>query len=381
MPHKDYYELLEVSREADLEEIKKAYRRQALKHHPDRNQGEEEAAERFKEISEAYEVLSDPDQRGIYDRYGRDGLKNRGFGFHDPFELFRELFGGAFGGSVFEDFFGFGRGERSAPRRGEDIDYALEIDLEEAAAGTAREIEIVRREPCSHCAGAGEEPGTGKKPCSRCGGRGQVNQTQRTFFGVFTTASVCSACQGEGAILESPCRNCGGRGTQDKRNTLSVKVPAGVETGSILRKRGAGQAGPRNSPVGDLNIYIRVRDHDFFHREGTDVFCEVPISLTLAALGGEISVPTLTGATRIKIAPGTQGGAVAKLKGHGIPRLHGSGRGDQHVRLAVEVPVHLSGEQKDLLRRLQQTLSNGNRPLQEGFFGRLKHKIFPEEKI
>jgi molecular chaperone DnaJ len=380
MIRRDYYEILEVSRDADPEEIKKAYRRQALQHHPDRNGGAEASSERFKEISEAYEILSDPDQRAIYDRYGHDGLRSRGPAFHDPFELFRELFGGGMGGSIFEDFFGFGQGERASSPRGADIDYAIEIDLEEAAAGTEREIEIDRQEPCARCAGKGEEPGTGKRRCPRCAGTGQVQVTQRTFFGVFTTAAPCAACRGEGAILEKPCRDCQGRGTRENKSSLAVKIPAGVDHGSILRKRGAGQAGPRGAPAGDLNIYIRVRPHAFFHREGNDVLCELPIGFPLAALGGEAVVPTVLGETRTTVNPGTQSGTTVRLKGQGFPRLHGSGRGDQHVRLVVEVPVRLSGEQKEMLRRFQESLSSKNSSRDEDWLKKLKHKIFPEGK-
>ncbi len=380
MADRDYYEILEVSRDADPEDIKKAYRRQALQHHPDRNAGDAASGERFKEISEAYEVLSDPDQREIYDRYGREGLRSRGPAFHDPFELFRELFGGGMGGSLFEDFFGFGAGERPGRRRGADIDYALEITLEEAARGTEREIEFFRREPCPRCGGKGEEPGTGRRRCSRCAGRGQVESAQRTFFGVFTAVSTCSACRGEGTILEKPCRECGGRGLAERPTRLAVKVPAGVDHGALLRKRGAGQFGPRGAPAGDLNIHIRVRPHEFFQRDGHDVLCEIPIAFPVAALGGEIVVPTLLGETRLPVAPGTQPGTTVRIKGQGFPRLHGAGRGDQRVRLVVEVPTGLSSEQKDLLRRFQGSLTPRNRPSDGGAFRFLKNKIFPEGK-
>ena len=367
---RDYYDILEVSRSAGEAEIKKAYRRLAVKYHPDKNQGDRESEESFKEISEAYEVLSDPRKREIYNNYGREGVKGRGFGFHDPSEIFREFFGG---GSIFGDFFGFGSSRRRGPQRGADIDYELEIDLSEAAFGTEKTLEIYRQVPCPSCGGTGAEPGSSRTTCPQCGGTGRIQQAQRTIFGVFSTESVCPTCRGEGTLVKKPCRNCRGRRTVEKKQKVSVKIPPGVDEGAVLRKRGGGEAAPGDGSPGDLNIYISLRPHEIFKRSGDDIFCELPLSFPLAALGGDVTAPTLSGSSKLKIPAGTQTGRVFQLRGEGITHLHGSGRGDEHIRVVVEVPTRLSRQQKELLNQLEQTMIPPNRPLHHGFMDKLKN--------
>ncbi len=367
----DYYVLLGVSRNSSPTDVKKAYRRLAVKYHPDKNAGDREAEEKFKEISAAYEVLSDPRKREIYDHYGHDGLKGMGFGFHNPLDIFQEIFGGNFGGSVFGNIFGFGPQRRSGPARGANIDYELEITLEEAAAGTEKKIKIYRREECPRCQGEGAEPGSERTPCSQCGGAGRIRETKRTILGVIATESVCPHCRGEGSIIDDPCRECRGQRTVERQREVSVKVPPGVDEGAVLRHRGGGEAGVRNGPPGDLNIYLRVEPHPLFRRSGDDLFCEVPVAFPLAALGGEVTVPTLDGSTVLKVPPGTQSGQIFRLRGRGVPHLHGSGQGDEHVQVLVEIPTRLTREQKELLRQLDGALSDRNKPLHQSFMEKL----------
>lgn len=367
MTERDYYEVLGVGRSAGPAELKKAYRRLAVKFHPDKNPGDSGAEERFKEISTAYEVLSSPRKREIYDRFGHEGLKGRGFSTHNPMDIFQEFFGGGFGGGIFGDIFGFGRrGSRARPR-GRDVDYELEITLEEAAFGAEKKIKIFKQVACSSCRGSGAEPGTESKTCSRCGGRGQIRENRRTILGVVTTERTCPECRGEGKIISDPCRDCRGRGTVEKETEVSVKIPPGIDEGAILRHRGGGEAAPRNGPAGDLNVFIRVSPHPLFRRSGVDIYCEVPICFSLAALGGEIEVPTLDGPRKLKIPPGTQSGQRFRLQGAGVHNLHGPGRGDQHVAISVEIPTRLSRKQRNLLSSLEESLTEKNRPLARGF--------------
>ncbi len=368
---RDYYEILGVSRHSEAIEIKKAYRRLAVRYHPDKNPDDPEAEEKFKELAEAFEVLSNDRKRQVYDQFGHDGLKGRGFGFHDPGDIFQQFMGAAFGGGagggIFGDIFGFGGRTRSGPMQGAGIDYEMEISLEEAASGVEKKINIFRRETCPHCDGEGAEPGTDRTQCSTCHGSGRIRQARRTLLGVFTTEAVCPACQGEGSIIEDPCRECGGSRSVEREREVTVKIPPGVDDGSVLRMRGGGEVGPRNGPPGDLNIYLRVQPHPVFKRSGDDIYSEVPISYPLAALGGEIRVPILNGHTELKIPPGTQNGESFRLRGQGIPHLRGSGRGDEHIQVVVEVPTRLNKDQRELLNQLEGSFSDRNRPLHQSF--------------
>lgn len=367
MTDRDYYEVLGVGRTATAAEIKKAYRRLAVKYHPDKNPGDSKAEELFKEVSTAYEVLSNPRKREIYDRFGKEGLRGRGFAAHNPMDIFQEFFGGGFGGGIFGDMFGFGRRREAGPARGRDVDYKLEISLAEAAFGTEKKITVFKQDACPRCGGSGAEPGTSPETCSRCRGRGRVQETRRTLLGIFTTESVCPECGGEGKTISSPCKKCRGRGTVESEKQVTLKIPAGVDDGSVLRHRGGGEAGPRNGPAGDLNVYLRVTPHPLFQRSGDDIYCEVPVSFPVAALGAEIKVPTLDGPHALKIPPGTQSGQQFRMRGLGVPHLHGTGRGDENVRVTVEVPARLTRKQKELLKELDGTMNDRNSPLCLGF--------------
>ncbi|OGP52533.1 MAG: molecular chaperone DnaJ [Deltaproteobacteria bacterium RBG_13_52_11] len=342
MDKRDYYEILGVTRNASDEDIKKAYRRMALKYHPDRNPSDKEAEERFKEASEAYEVLREPNKREIYDFYGHDGLKSSGFtgfrGFDDIFSSF---------GDIFEEFFGFSpRSSRRGVRPGADLRYDLKISLLDAAFGMETEIEIFNKGRCDVCNGTGAQAGSTPQVCPHCHGRGQINRSH----GFFTISTTCSYCRGEGKVISNPCKSCGGAGLAKKRKKVSLQVPPGVDTGSRLRLRGEGEEGERGGPQGDLYVIIYVDPHEFFEREGDDIICRVPISFTMAALGGEIEVPTLDGAKKIHIPKGTQPGEIFKLRGEGIPHLHSRGKGDQIIQAAVLVPTKLTKRQEELLK-------------------------------
>ncbi len=376
MSSKDYYQLLGIPRSAGAEEIKKAYRKLALKYHPDRCSGSPAAEEKFKELSEAYEVLSDPAKRATYDQFGYEGLKGRGFGFHDPFDIFREFFGAGFGGGVFEDIFNFGQPRRPSARRGRDLEFELELDLAEVYTGVEKTIPVVRSEACPRCGGSGSEPGSPRRNCPDCGGRGQV----RAAAGFFSVVQACRRCRGEGTVITDPCGQCRGSGLTEKKKKIRLRVPPGVEEGMVLRKRGEGEASPRGGRSGDLLVYIRVRPHKFFRRSGDDIYCRIPVSFPAAALGTEVEVATLDGRKSLKIPAGTQSGQMFRLRGKGIPRLNGTGRGDQHIEVVAETPTALNSEQLELLRRLEETLTDSNRPRSSGFIGRLKEKLFSAEK-
>lgn len=339
MNTKDYYEILGVSRDASDDEIKKAFRQLALKYHPDRNPDNKEAEEKFKEINEAYSCLSDPEKRANYDRFGTaegigTGYSPFGTGFGD---IFDDLFG---------DFFGTFSGRRRArPAKGNDLRYDLEITLMEAAFGTEKMIEIPRWESCSDCHGSGCAPGKAPSTCQRCRGAGQV-RTQQGFFSISRT---CDRCGGAGRIITDPCKACKGQGKVRAYKSISVKIPAGVDTGSRLRISGEGEMGAYGGPRGDLYIYLTVEEHPFFKRDGNNLICDMPISFPQAALGAEIDVPTIDGTHRLKIPAGTQSGKMFHIKGKGIPKLGGSTRGDQIVRVYVDVPKHLSQRQRELL--------------------------------
>jgi len=339
-----YYEVLEIERGASDEEIKKSYRRLAMQYHPDRNPGDHEAEDRFKEAAEAYEVLSDPQKRSIYDQYGHEGLSGAGYhgfsGFEDIFSSF---------GSIFEDVFGFGGGRargRTGPRSGADLRYDLKISFKEAATGTTRDIDVEKYERCEGCHGSGAAPGTSPEVCRYCHGRGQVTQSS----GFFSVRSTCPQCRGQGSVITQPCPQCRGTGRTRITKTVQLKIPAGVETGSRLRLRGEGESGDPGGPAGDLYVFIYVEPHEFFERNDDDLYCRVQISFVQAALGGTVEVPTLNGNEKLKIPRGTQSGKTFRLKGKGIPHLRGFGRGDQIIETVVAIPTNLTRKQEELLR-------------------------------
>lgn len=347
-PPRDYYEVLGVPRNASEQEIKSAYRKLALKHHPDRNPGDRQAEERFKEASQAYGVLGDPDKRRRYDAYGHAGVAGTGGAGFDPtiFADFSDILG---------DFFGFGDvfGRRRGPRRGSDLRYNLEISFEEAAFGTETQIRIPRAEACAACSGSGAAPGTQPTTCPECRGAGQVTFQQ----GFFSIARTCGQCRGAGRLVAERCRSCHGEGHVAVERTLQIKVPPGVDTGSQLRISGEGEAGSLSGPPGDLYVVLRVAEHPFFKRDGTSLFCEMPVSVAQAALGATLEVPTLDGGkARVTLPEGTQSGTVLRVKGQGIPQLGGRGRGDLHVLVRAVIPRHLTGEQRKLFEQLAKTL-------------------------
>lgn len=346
-----YYEVLGVERNATEEDIKKNYRKLAMQYHPDRNSGDKEAEEQFKEAAESYEVLSDREKRDIYDRYGHEGLINTGFrgfsGFEDIFSSF---------GSIFEDVFGFSNGRsrsRTAARAGNDLRYDMKISFMDAAIGLARDIEVPKYETCGDCRGTGAAAGASPEICRRCQGRGQVTQSS----GFFSISSTCPGCRGEGRIITEPCRPCMGTGRKQITRTVNIKIPAGVETGSRLRLRGEGEQGSHGGPSGDLYVFIHVEPHEFFERSGADLYCRVSISFVQAALGATIEVPTLMGNEKLKIPKGTQSGKTFRLRGKGIAHLRGLGRGDQIIEAVVTIPAQLNRKQEELLREFARLSS------------------------
>lgn len=346
-----YYEVLGVSRTAQAEEIKKSYRKMAMQYHPDRNQGNKEAEEQFKEAAEAYEVLSDQGKRGIYDQYGHEGLSGIGFkgfsGFEDIFSSF---------GDIFENIFGFSGNQqrRSGTKTGSDLRYDLTISLEDAASGKTTDIAIEKREICNTCRGVGTAAGTSLATCSRCHGRGQVTQSS----GFFAISATCPQCQGRGKVILEPCTDCHGTGKTEVSKTIQLKIPAGVETGSRMRLRGEGEAGDFGGPNGDLYVFITVKEHELFERRASDIYCRIPISFVQAALGAKIEVPTLLGKEKIKIPNGTQSGHTFRLKGMGIPKLGDYGRGDLIIETQVIVPTNLNKKQELLLREFARLSSD-----------------------
>jgi molecular chaperone DnaJ len=376
MAKRDYYEVLGVERSADADEIKKAYRKLALKFHPDKNPGDKEAEDNFKELGEAYEALSDPQTRAAYDQYGHAAFdpRRRGFGhgggFHDPADIFREVFGGGGGGgSIFENLFGGERRDPNAPQRGADLRYDMEISFVEAALGCEKEISVTKPDACDACGSTGAEKGSTTKTCATCGGRGQVVSSR----GIFSIQQTCPRCEGRGKIIDKPCKICHGTGRRERTSKIKLKIPAGVDTGSRLRSSGNGEAGTRSGPAGDLYVVLHVKAHEFFEREGDDLICEVPISFVQAALGAEVEVPTLTGTAQIKIPPGTQPGTLFRLKGKGVKNVQGYGTGDLHVKVTVEVPTHLNGAQRAKIEEFAQLCDANVNPISRGFFEKAKN--------
>jgi len=356
---RDYYEVLGVGRDASTEEIKKAYRKLAFENHPDKNPGDKAAEERFKEATEAYEVLSDPEKRRRYDQFGAAGVGSGAAGFdygaydiNDALRAFMRAFEGE---SIFENLFGFGgaRPGRHAPSRGSDIRIRLKLTLEEVATGVKKKIRVSRLVRCPECGGSGARPGTRPVRCPDCGGAGQIRTRQSMgIFGAFESISTCPRCSGSGEVIEERCGKCGGEGLVRGSEIVEVKVPPGVTTGNYIPIRGGGNAAPRGGPPGDLIVVIEELPHDLFERHGDDILIDVPVTLDVAALGGQLEVPTLTGKARLRVPAGTASGTVLRMRGKGVPHVRGRGAGDELVRVVVWVPARPSAEEKKLLRRL-----------------------------
>nr|WP_302982624.1 molecular chaperone DnaJ [Plesiomonas shigelloides] len=362
MAKRDYYEILGVSREADEREIKKAYKRLAMKYHPDRNQGDKESEDRFKEIKEAYEILTDAQKKAAYDQYGHAAFEQGGMGGAGGFgggADFSDIFGDVFG-----DIFGGGRRSQRASR-GADLRYTMELTLEEAVRGVTKEIKVPTMVACDVCDGSGAKAGTKATTCPTCHGAGQVQMRQ----GFFAVQQACPTCHGRGQIIQDPCNKCHGEGRVQKTKTLSVKIPAGVDTGDRIRLSGEGEAGEFGAPAGDLYVQVHVKDHPIFKREDNNLYCEVPISFTMAALGGEVEVPTLDGRVNLKIPAETQTGRMFRMRGKGVKSVRGGAVGDLMCRVVVETPVKLSERQKELLKELE-----------ESFTGDARSKHSPKEK-
>lgn len=374
MSKRDYYEVLGVDKGAEAKDIKKAYKRLAMKYHPDRTKGDKELEIKFKEIQEAYEILSDDQKRAAYDRYGHDGVDpSRAGGFGGGNADFGDIFGDVFG----DIFGGGGRRGQSRAQRGSDLRYNLELSLEDAVRGKSVDIKVPTWVSCDTCDGSGAKKGTSAKTCPTCHGAGQVTMRQ----GFFAVQQTCPTCNGRGKIIPEPCSACHGEGRVEKTKTLSVKIPAGVDTGDRIRLSGEGEAGMHGAPAGDLYVQVHVKDHPIFVRDGNNLYCDVPISFTVAALGGEIAVPTLDGRVKLKIPAETQTDKMFRLRGKGVQSVRGGGVGDLVCKVVIETPVKLSEQQKELLRQLDATMAGESearhRPKSKGFFDGVK-KFFDD---
>lgn len=372
---RDYYEVLGVDRNATESEIKRAYRKAAKKYHPDLNPGDKEAEKKFKEVNEAYAILSDPEKRARYDQFGHAGVDpnsaagaGAGFGgfdfdFGDLGDIFSSFFGGGFGGRT---------SNPNAPRRGSDTSATVALSFEEAAKGCKKTINIPRVENCSECGGSGARKGTSPTTCPNCNGAGHVKFAQRTPFGIMQTQRMCDRCGGKGTIIEKPCNRCAGKGRVQVTKSQTVDIPAGIDDGQVIKLRGGGDAGVNGGPPGDLHLTVSVRPHPIFERNGYDVYCEIPITFVHACLGAEIVVPTLDGKVKFTVHEGTQPGDEFKLKGKGIKRLNGVGRGDQYVKILVEIPRDLTEKQKNILREFDTLTGDTNYKKRKNFFGKIK---------
>ena len=371
---RDYYDVLGVGRSATGEEVKRAYRKLAVKFHPDKNPDDPHAEEKFKELGEAYDVLMDPEKRAAYDRFGHAAFASGGAGFgrggfHDPFEIFREVFGGGdFGGGIFETLFGGGGARSEDRRRGSDLRYDMEIKLEEAAFGAEKQIEIEKLDACDKCGGTGADSGSHRTRCPTCAGRGQVVSSR----GFFHISQTCPRCHGAGEIIEKPCQKCRGEGRVEKLSRVNLKIPAGIREGTRLRSLANGEAGVDGGSPGDLYVVVHIKEHKIFQREGDNLYCEVPIPFPVAALGGEIDVPTLEGKAHLKVPAGTQSGQMFKLRGKGIINVNGRGHGELFARLLVEVPSRLNAEQRRKLEEFAALCGEENTPMRKSFFERAK---------
>lgn len=378
MSKRDFYEVLGVSRDASERDIKKAYKRLAMKFHPDRNPGDSSAADKFKEVKEAYEILTDPQKKAAYDQYGHRAFEQGAGGFGgggfgggsaDFGDIFGDVFGDIFGGSR--------RGGSPRPQRGADLRYNMELTLEEAVRGCSKEVDVPTLVQCDTCDGSGAKKGTSAQTCGTCHGHGQVQMRQ----GFFAVQQTCPTCHGKGKIIKDPCNDCHGQGRKQKTKTLNVKIPAGVDTGDRIRLANEGEAGEMGAPAGDLYVQVHVKEHHIFERDGNNLYCEVPVSFAMAALGGEVEVPTLDGRVNLKVPEETQTGRMFRMRGKGVKSVRGGAVGDLIVKLLVETPVKLSARQKELLRELEESCdgdaANKHKPKAEGFFNGVK-KFFDD---
>ena len=375
MSKRDFYEVLGVSRDASERDIKKAYKRLAMKFHPDRNQGDDSAADKFKEVKVAYEILTDSQKKAAYDQYGHAAFEQGGMGGGGGYGGGGQGDFGDIFGDVFGDIFGGGRrgGGQARAQRGSDLRYNMELSLEEAVRGVSKEIEVPTLVECDICDGSGAKAGSSAQTCGTCHGHGQVQMRQ----GFFAVQQTCPTCNGKGKIIKDPCNSCHGQGRKQKTKTLNVKIPAGVDTGDRIRLSGEGEAGEHGAPAGDLYVQVHVKEHNIFERDGNNLYCEVPVSFSMAALGGEVEVPTLDGRVNLKVPEETQTGRMFRMRGKGVKGVRGGGVGDLIVKLVVETPVKLSSRQKELLREFEETCggeaASKHKPKSEGFFSGVKN--------